>query len=253
MNKTIFITGASSGFGQACAEKFAQEKDNKLILVARRKEKLESICEQLPYPQNIHIIATDITQKKSLYEQLDKRPKNFNDIDICINNAGLALGLEPAYQSKLDDWETMLNTNINGLVYCTHYILPLMVKKNNGHIVNIGSIAGNYAYPGANIYGASKAFVKMFSQNLKSDLLGTKIRVTNIEPGLAQTEFSSVRFKGNIEKANNVYKGTTPLSAQDIAETVYWTTRMPAHVNINCIEIMPTCQALGPTLVDKSN
>jgi len=177
--------------------------------------------------------------------------KPFQEIDVLINNAGLALGLEPAHEADLNQWETMVNTNIKGLMYCTRQILPGMVERGRGHIINIGSVAGSTSYPGGNVYGATKAFVKQFSNNLRSDLLGTPIRITNIEPGLAETEFSVVRFAGDRDRAAEVYKGTQPLAAEDIAEIVYWVTNLPQHVNINCLEVMPVCQAWGPFAIHR--
>lgn len=170
-----------------------------------------------------------------------------------MNNAGLALGLEPAHKCNMEDWEQMVDTNIKGVLYCTRKILPLMVKQNKGHIINIGSIAGTYPYPGGNVYGGTKAFLKQFSLNLKADLIGTKIRVTNIEPGMVETEFSLVRYKGNKEKSDNVYSNMIPLTADDIADIVLWCNERPWHVNINSIEVMPTEQAFSPFAVHRNN
>lgn len=181
----------------------------------------------------------------------DAIPEEYSKIDILVNNAGLALGLEPAHQADLTDWNRMVDTNIKGLYLMTRKILPGMVERKSGHIINIGSIAGNYAYPGGNAYGATKAFVKQFSRNLRADLLGTQVRVTNIEPGLAETEFSLVRFHGDKDKADNVYKGANPLTAEDIAESVLWAAEQPQHVNINSIELMPTSQAWAALAIDK--
>lgn len=242
--KTILITGASSGFGRACAERFASE-GWKLILIARREERLQAMQSALSEQTEIHSICVDIREKDKLDTAIKAIPHSFQYIDVCLNNAGLALGLEPAPDANLEDWETMIDTNIKGLLYTTKAVLNEMVKQGQGHVVNLGSIAGNYAYPGANTYGATKAFVKMFSQNLKADLLGTGVKVTNIEPGLAETEFSVVRFKGDKAQANNVYQGTQPLTAKDIAEIIFWVVNTPAHVNINSLEVMPTCQAWG--------
>jgi 3-hydroxy acid dehydrogenase/malonic semialdehyde reductase len=172
-------------------------------------------------------------------------PQEFQNIDILLNNAGLALGLGPAHETDLDEWEKMVDTNIKGLLYMTRQILPAMVARGAGHIINLGSIAGSWPYPGGNTYGATKAFVQQFSRNLRADLLGTGIRVTNIEPGLAESEFSIVRFGGDAEKAAKVYEGTQPLTPVDIAEIIYWTASRPAHVNINSVEVMPVCQTWG--------
>jgi len=244
MKKTVLITGASAGFGEACARKFAGP-ENRLILAARRIGKLEALQKELTDTE-IHVILLDVRDRKSVTETLAGLPEPFINIDILINNAGLALGLGPAYEADLDMWETMVDTNIKGLMYCTRQILPGMVKRGRGHIVNIGSVAGNTPYPGGNVYGATKAFVKQFSNNLRSDLNGTPIRVTNVEPGLAETEFSIVRFDGDADRAAEVYKGTQPLTAVDIAEIVHWVTSLPSHININRLEVMPVCQAWAP-------
>ena len=176
-------------------------------------------------------------------------PAEFSAIDVLVNNAGLSLNLEPAYKVPIEDWETMVDTNIKGLLYCTRLVLPGMVARGRGHVVNIGSVAAMYAYPGGNVYGATKAFVKQFSHNLRADLLGTAVRVTDIEPGLAETEFSVVRFKGDEQRAASIYKGTQPLTAEDIADAVHWVVTRPAHVNIDTISMMPVCQAFSPLAI----
>ena len=244
MGKTILITGASAGFGAACARRYAGES-NRLILAARRLEKLDDLQKELSGIET-HILELDVRNRNGVAEKLAGLPAPFQNVDILINNAGLALGLEPAYEADLDNWETMVDTNIKGLMYCTRQILPGMVKRQRGHIVNIGSVAGSTPYPGGNVYGATKAFVKQFSNNLRADLHGTPIRITNIEPGLADTEFSLVRFKWNAERAAKVYQGTQPLTAENIAEMVYWVTSLPSHININRLEVMPVCQAWAP-------
>ncbi len=248
MAKTIFITGATSGFGEACARLFAQN-GYKLILTGRRSDRLEKLRRDLA--ADTHIITQDVRDKEAVQNDIANLPEGFKDIDVLVNNAGLALGLGPAHEADLDQWETMVDTNIKGLMYCTRYILPGMVESNQGHIINIGSIAGNWPYPGGNVYGATKAFVKQFSHNLRTDLLGTKIRVTNIEPGLAETEFSVVRFNGDEEKAAKFYEGTEPLTAENIADIVLWVTTQPTHVNINRIEVMPVCQSCGPFAINR--
>ncbi len=248
MAKTIFITGATSGFGKACAQLFARQ-GHKLVLTGRRPDRLEKLSRDLA--AETHIITQDVRDKKAVQNDIANLPGGFKDIDVLVNNAGLALGLGPAHQADLDQWETMVDTNIKGLMYCTRFILPGMVERNRGHIVNIGSVAGNWPYPGGNVYGATKAFVKQFSHNLRTDLLGTGIRVTNIEPGLAETEFSVVRFNGDKEKAAEFYQGTEPLTAEDIADIVLWATSQPAHVNINRVEVMPVCQSCGPFSINR--
>ncbi len=250
MDKTALITGATAGFGKACAKLFAAN-GYKLIITGRREKKLENLKNKLSNTVDVLAITMDVQLKDKVFAQIKNIPENFQNIDVLVNNAGLALGLEPAQTADLDDWEQMINTNIKGLVYLTKAVLPIMVKREKGHIVNIGSIAGTYPYPGGNTYGGTKAFVKQFSRNLRCDLLGTGINVTNIEPGLAHTEFSEVRFHGDKKKADNVYKGMEPILAKDIAETVLWSVMRPCHININSIEIMPTCQAWGPFAFDK--
>jgi len=247
-----FITGASSGFGKSCARRFAKEGWN-LILTARREDKLNNLKKELGNKTKVYTFSLDVRDFHAIQKAIQKIPVDFQEIDVLINNAGLALGLEPAHQANLNDWEIMIDTNIKGLIYCTRIILPEMVRRNRGHIVNIGSIAGNWPYPGGNVYGATKAFVQQFSRNLRADLIGTQIRITNIDPGLAETEFSIVRFKGNKEKAAKVYQGTAPLTGEDIAEIVHWVTSLPPHVNINSVEVMPTSQAWGALSVSRKD
>lgn len=251
--RTALITGASSGIGKAIAYTLAKQ-GIKLILLARSQANLEHIKTQLSPFTPCHIIACDINNHTQLAQELQSLPSEFADIDILINNAGLALGLEPAHQADWLDWQTMIHTNCLSLAFLTHRILPSMVERNGGHIINMGSIAGRYAYKGANVYGASKAFVEQFSSNLRSDLLGHAIRVTHIEPGLLnQSEFSQVRFKGDLDKAQQVYANLQPLCAQDVANCVAWVLAQPAHVNINLIELMPVHQALaGPVTKNHS-
>ncbi|WP_321323931.1 SDR family NAD(P)-dependent oxidoreductase [Thiomicrorhabdus sp.] len=249
-NQVALITGASSGIGKATAQVLARQ-GVKLILLARRESLLNQLKTELSEFSECHTIACDINDHPQLLKAFEQLPEPFKQIDILINNAGLALGLNPAHQTDWLDWQTMINTNCLSLAFLTRQILPGLVKRNHGHIINIGSIAGSYAYRGANVYGATKAFVEQFSSNLRSDLLGTAIRVTNIEPGmLNESEFSLVRFKGNKEQANQVYEGLEPLRSEDVAETIRWVLAQPAHVNINNIEIMPVHQALaGPTTI----
>lgn len=244
------ITGASSGFGEACARRFASS-GARLVLAARRLDRLNNLKEELQAP--IHPVQLDVRDRRAVEACLAGLPAEFSEIDILINNAGLSLGLEPAHETELDDWETMVDTNVKGLMVVTRLVLPGMVKRNRGHIVNIGSVAGSYPYPGGNVYGATKAFVKQFSLNLKADLIGTAVRVTEIDPGIAETEFSLVRFKGNLEKAGAVYRGTKPIRAEDIAEIIHWVTSLPAHVNINLLEVMPVCQAFGFFAIDRKS
>ncbi len=242
MAKTVFITGASSGFGSACAKVFA-EKGWQLILTARRQDRLESLARELSVPT--YTASLDVRDAEAVRVAVETLPDRFKNVDVLVNNAGLALGRDLAPKASLEDWDTMVDTNVKGVMYCTRHLLPLMVERNQGHIVNIGSIAASFPYAGGNAYGATKAFVQQFSKNLKADLLGTQLRVTNIEPGHAETEFSVVRFKGDQEKAASVYTHMQPLKAQDIAESVYWVVSQPTHVNITHIEMMATHQAWG--------
>jgi 3-hydroxy acid dehydrogenase/malonic semialdehyde reductase len=247
MKKTVLITGATSGFGRACAELFV-EKGWQAVITGRRKERLDELVRQLGSDQ-VCASCFDVRNWDEIDRAVDELPEQFSTIDVLVNNAGLALGLEAAHEAHIEDWETMVDTNIKGLIYMTRKLLPSMVARDHGHVINIGSIASDNAYPGGNTYGATKAFVAQFTNNLKSDLHGTQVRVTNIEPGLAETEFSKVRFKWNEDKADAVYTDTKPLSAEDIADAVVWAADRPAHVNIQKIEIMPVCQSFGPFVI----
>lgn len=252
MNKTAMITGATSGFGRATAELFAKNGYD-LVITGRRFDRLDSVKKELEHHTRVrvHAVVLDVSDRLAVQKAAEEILEAFGSIDVLVNNAGLALGMEPAHKADLSDWEEMVDTNIKGLMYCTRALLPAMAEKKSGHIVNIGSIAGTYPYPGGNAYGASKAFVKQFSRNLRSDLIGTGVKVTNIEPGLAETEFSIVRFKGDRDKAAKVYENTEPLVAEDIAQTVFWVVSTPSRVNINSVEIMPVCQAWGPLSVTR--
>lgn len=249
--KLVVITGASSGFGKACAERFVSE-GWKVIALARRTSRLERLQAQLG-ESNCLIHTLDVTDSESVEKFEQYLSSLTQPIDLLVNNAGLALGLSPAHEASWEDWQTMIETNVLGLAKMTRLILPLMVKNQSGHVINLGSIAGSYPYPGGNVYGATKAFVEQFSLNLRADLSGTGIRVTNIEPGLAETEFSEVRFAGDKQKAAAIYKDLQPLIAEDIAESIYWCTSQPAHVNVNRLEIMPTCQAFSALSITKQS
>lgn len=247
----LFITGASAGFGAAMARRFAAD-GHRLILAGRRLARLQTLAAELP--SDTHLVELDVRDRAAVEAAVAALPQAFADVDVLVNNAGLALGLEPAQRTDLEDWERMVDTNIKGLMYCTRALLPGMVARNRGHVVNIGSTAGAFPYPGGNVYGASKAFVHQFSLNLRADLLGSAVRVTCIEPGMCGgTEFSQVRFKGDEERAANLYRNAEPLSADDIAETVRWVATLPAHVNVNYLSVMPVCQAFGPLAVHKTD
>lgn len=249
MKKTALITGASSGFGKAMAEKFAAN-GWRLILIARREERLTELQNQLK--TDVHIAKVDMTNAEDIQAFASDIPSSFADIDLLINNAGLALGLEPADKASLEEWQRMIDTNISGLVTMTRAILPNMVARKTGHIINLGSIAGDNPYPGGNVYGGTKAFVRQFSLNLRADLHGKGIRVSNLAPGLSETEFSVVRFNGDQAKADGLYAKTEPLRPEDIAETAFWIASLPTHININNIDIMPTVQAWGALPVHQS-
>ena len=246
----ILVTGASAGFGKAICRAFVQAGFS-VIGAARRLDKLEALKAELG--ENFYPLQMYVSDTAKVDAALATLPTDWAQIDLLVNNAGLALGLEPAHKANFDDWLTMIQTNVIGLAYLTRQILPQMVARNQGHIINLGSIAGTYPYPGGNVYGATKAFVEQFSLNLRADLAGTAIRVTNVEPGLCGgTEFSNVRFKGDDEKAASVYAGTQAIQPEDIANTILWISQQPAHVNINRIEIMPVSQSFSALNVARS-
>ncbi len=249
--QTILITGASSGIGAACAKVFARE-NAKLILAARRWEKLEEKAQELNklYGAEIHLLQLDVCDRSAVESAINNLPPEWSEIDILINNAGLSRGLDKLYEGDFQDWEEMIDTNIKGLLYLTRYIVPGMVQRNRGHIINIGSIAGHQTYPGGNVYCGTKAAVKAISEGLKLDLLGTPVRVTSVDPGMVETEFSEVRFHGDTERAKKVYQGMQPLTADDIADVVFFCATRPAHVNINEVILMPVDQA-SATLVNR--
>ena len=248
---TVMITGATSGFGEACARRFARE-GHKLIITGRREDRLELLAGELSKTPVLPLVF-DVRERRDVDAALAEMPGDFAEIDVLVNNAGLALGLEKAQEADWSDWETMIDTNVKGLAYLTRRVLPGMVARNRGHIINMGSIAGNYAYTGGNCYGATKAFVNHFSLMLRADLLGTAVRVTSIEPGIAETEFSTVRFHGDAERAKKVYEGMDALTGADVAEAVFWCAAQPPRVNINRIELMPVSQAFGPLMVHRKS
>ncbi|WP_274584678.1 SDR family oxidoreductase [Neisseria leonii] len=239
----VLVTGASAGFGKAVCEALVRA-GYRVIGAARRAERLAQMRQDLG--GDFYPLPLDLGDRVSVQTALSSLPPDCAEIDCLINNGGLALGLDAAHQADFADWETMIRTNILGLSFITHQVLPQMVARGSGYIINIGSIAGTYPYPGGNVYGASKAFVRQFSLNLRADLQGTGIRVSNIEPGLCGgTEFSAVRFKGDSERAAALYRQVDFITPQDIADTVLWLYRLPKHVNVNSIEMMPTAQAFG--------
>ena len=241
--RTILVTGASAGFGAAIVRRFAA-KGAHIVATARRADKLAALARELG--DSVLLVAVDVQDRDAVERAVADLPPAFAAIDCVVNNAGLALGLEPAQRADLANWDRMIDTNCKGVVYVTRAVLPGMVARGSGHIVNLGSTAGSYPYPGGNVYGATKAFVHQFSLNLRSDLHGTGVRVTCIEPGLCGgTEFSQVRFAGDTSKVAAVYAGMQPLTADDIAEAVDWATSQPAHVNVNTIELMPVAQSFA--------
>lgn len=249
MTKTALVTGASSGIGASIAQRLSQD-GFQIILLARREDRLKEVQEKLE--TGSHLVVCDINDHAAIDAELAQLPKDFADIDVLVNNAGLALGLETGDKTLWEDWRLMVETNCLSLAYLTRQILPKMVERNTGHVINMGSIAGSYPYKGGNVYGATKAFVDQFSINLRTDLLGTRVRVTNVLPGLlAESEFSSVRFHGDDEAAAKVYDGYEPLLPQDVAEGVSWVVAQPNRVNVNRLEIMPTCQAPGGVVLEK--
>ena len=248
MNKIVLITGATSGIGLACARKFAANGD-KLILTGRNAQRLAEIKKELD--AEVITLAFDVRNREEAEKQMCSLPVDWQNIDVLVNNAGLALGLEPEYEGDLDDWETMIDTNIKGLLTMTRLVVPGMVKRNNGHIINVGSVAGDAAYAGGNVYCATKAAVKALSDGLRIDVANTAIRVTNLKPGLVETNFSNIRFHGDNERAANVYKGIKPLTGDDIADVAVYAANAPAHVQIAEVLILATHQASGSVIVRK--
>ena len=247
----VLITGASAGFGKALAERLVA-KGHRVIGCARRIDKLNALAETLG--ENFLPVVMDVSDTDSIPPIIAKLPDGFKQIDVLVNNAGLALGTEPAHKANLDDWMRMTDTNVKGLMALTHATLPAMVARDSGYIINVGSIAGSWPYFGGNVYGATKAFVKQFSLNLRADLLGTQVRVTNLEPGVvAGTEFSNVRYHGDDAKAAKVYDGFKSMTGEDIGDILLWLIESPAHINVNRLEVMPVAQTYNGLTVAKQN
>ena len=251
MNKIVLITGATSGIGLGCARKFADNGD-KLILTGRNEQKLSEIQKELSDKgAEVITLVFDVRQREQAKQAISQLPKEWQAIDVLVNNAGLALGLEPEYQGNPDEWETMIDTNIKGLLTMTRLIVPGMVERNSGHIINIGSVAGDAAYAGGNVYCATKAAVKALTDGLRIDVADTAVRVTNLKPGLVETNFSNIRFRGDTERASNLYKGIKPLTGDDIADVAVYAANAPAHVQIAEVLILATHQASGSVIVRK--
>jgi 3-hydroxy acid dehydrogenase/malonic semialdehyde reductase len=250
MALTILVTGATAGFGAAMARRFVRD-GHRVIAAARRTDRLEALHIELG--KALLPATLDVTDAIAVAALPGSLPREWREVDVLINNAGLALGLDPAHKAKATDWDRMVAVNVSGMMHMTHALLPGMVERNRGHIVNISSTAAIYPYPGGHVYGASKAFVTQFSLNLRADLVGLGVRVTDLEPGLVGgTEFTVNRFGGDTARAGAVYAGTVPLTADNIAEAAAWVIGLPPHMNINRMEIMPTCQAPGPLAIKRS-
>jgi 3-hydroxy acid dehydrogenase / malonic semialdehyde reductase len=250
MALTILVTGATAGFGAAMARRFVRD-GHRVIAAARRTDRLQALRNELGAA--VLPVPLDVTDAAAVAALPGSLPADWRQVDVLINNAGLALGLDPAQKANLADWDNMVAVNVSGMMHMTHALLPKMVERNRGHIVNISSTAATYPYPGGHVYGASKAFVTQFSLNLRADLVGLGVRVTDLEPGLVGgTEFSVNRFGGDTGRASAVYAGTVPLTADDIAEAAAWVVGLPPHMNINRMEIMPTCQAPGPLAIKRT-
>jgi len=246
----VLVTGATSGFGAAIARRFVRD-GHRVLATGRRAERLSALAAELG--PALRVASLDVRDRAAISAFVAALPAEWAAIDVLVNNAGLALGLESAAEASLDDWDTMIDTNCKGLAYMTRALLPGMIARGRGHIVNIGSTAGEFPYPGGNVYGATKAFVYQFSLNLRADLAGTPLRVTDVEPGMCSgTEFSNVRMKGNDEKAAAVYAGAAALTADDVADTVAWVATRPAHVNINSVQLMPVCQTFSPFTIKRT-
>ncbi|MBB5395611.1 SDR family oxidoreductase [Mucilaginibacter sp. AK015] len=252
MAKIALITGATAGIGEACAHTFAREGYN-LILTGRRMERLEKIAQQLNHKYNVEVAVSsfDVRNRDQVIQSLEGLPAHWKKVDVLVNNAGLSQGLDPIQNGSYEDWETMIDTNIKGLLYVSRVVSNWMIKNGYGHIVNLGSIAGKEVYPNGNVYCATKHAVDALNKGMRIDLNGYGIRVTGIHPGAVETEFSEVRFKGDKERAKKVYEGFEPLAANDIAETIWFVVSRPAHVNINDLVIMPTAQATATNIFRK--
>ncbi|KQR77138.1 NAD(P)-dependent oxidoreductase [Burkholderia sp. Leaf177] len=248
----VLVTGASSGFGAAISRRFVSA-GHRVIAAGRRQSRLEALADDLGR-DHVYPLVLDVRDRDAVEAAIVGLPVDFAEVDLLVNNAGLAAGLDPAYAADVEDWDTMINTNVKGVMYLSRFVLPGMVARNRGHVINLGSTAATYPYPGGNVYGATKAFVRQFSLNMRADLSGTAVRITVVEPGLVGgSEFSTVRFRGDQDRASQVYEGTNALTPDDIAETVFWAATLPAHMNINAIELMPVSQSFGTLPVHRAS
>jgi 3-hydroxy acid dehydrogenase/malonic semialdehyde reductase len=246
----VLVTGATAGFGAAIARRF-HAAGHKIIAAGRRADRLEALAAELGR-ETVHPLVLDVRDRDAVAAAIAGLPADFDEIDLLVNNAGLPLRLEPAQSADLDAWDQMVDTNVKGLMYVTRAVLPGMTARGRGHVINLGSVAATYPYPGGNVYGATKAFVRQFSLNLRADLAGTRVRVTDIEPGLVGgTEFSNVRFRGDDDRAAKLYEGADALTPDDVAESVFWVANLPARVNVNALELMPVSQSFGPLPVHR--
>jgi 3-hydroxy acid dehydrogenase / malonic semialdehyde reductase len=246
--RIALVTGATSGFGLDTTEALVRA-GARVVAAGRRAERLRDLAARLG--PAVHPLVLDVQDRAAVERAVRELPAELAAIDVLVNNAGLALGLEPAHRASLDEWDTMIATNCQGLATVTRAVLPGMVERDRGHVVNVGSVAGSYPYPGGNVYGATKAFVRQFTLNLRADLAGSAVRATVIEPGMAETEFSLVRFGGDAARAAKVYEGVTPLSGADVAEAILWCVTLPPHVNVNAVELMPVQQTFSPYTISR--
>jgi 3-hydroxy acid dehydrogenase/malonic semialdehyde reductase len=246
--ETAFVTGATSGFGDAIARRLVQN-GARVVISGRRAERLQALGGDLG--ESCHAITLDVRDRKAVEKAVAGLPKEFANISVLVNNAGLSLGKTPTWEASVDDWDVMVDTNIKGLLYCTRAVLPGMVDRDHGHVINIASVAGNHPGPGGSVYGATKSFVTQFSMNMRADLIGRNVRVTSLSPGMAETEFDIVRTGGNAEAAQKFYSDFTPLASEDVAQVIVDILTLPQHVNVNTLEMMPVAQTFGPRLVHR--
>ncbi|MCP1677031.1 NADP-dependent 3-hydroxy acid dehydrogenase YdfG [Natronocella acetinitrilica] len=246
--RVAVITGATAGFGAATARRFASN-GWRLVVTGRRQERLDALVEEFGGPEMVHALPMDMRDREAVEKGLGKLPAPFDAVEVLVNNAGVGYGLEPIQEGNVDEWEATIDTNLKGVLYATRTLLPGMIERKRGHVINLGSTAGSWPYTGGTIYGASKSFIQHFSRGLRADLAGHAVRVTNMDPGLCETEFSVNRFRGDVERANSLYEGNDPIISEDIAEAIWWVVNMPYRVNVNTMELMPLSQSWSPLQV----